>query len=340
VTAPLAVVFGCSGPGLTDEERALFAAVQPFGFILFARNIKTRDQVHDLVDDLRSISSSERVPVLIDQEGGRVARLRGPQWRAAPAARRIGELAAVDPAAAVEAARLNGRLLAAELEPLGIDVDCVPVLDLPAEGAHDVIGDRAFGDDPAMVARLGRATAEGLAAGGVMPVMKHMPGHGQARSDSHLALPVVDASAGALEGRDFAPFRALADLPAGMTAHLVYTAFDPARPATLSPVVIGEVIRGRIGFGGLLLSDDLGMSALSGTLPERAAAAVAAGCDAVLHCNGSVAEMAAVAKAVPPASAAALARLDRARAWVAARRAPLPAGARARFDALMAAAAV
>jgi beta-N-acetylhexosaminidase len=292
-----AVIFGCEGPALGAWERAFFADCDPLGFILFARNCETPDQVRALVADLRAAIGRDDAPVLIDQEGGRVARLRPPHWRAAPAAARFGALAARDRGAAREAVRVNAGLLAAELAALGISVDCVPVLDLRAPGAHDVIGNRSFGADPELVADLGRALCEGLLSGGVIPVVKHIPGHGRAMVDSHERLPVVAASRDELEDTDFRPFAALADAPWAMTAHVVYTAIDPDDPATTSARVIGEVIRGHIGFDGVLVSDDLSMQALRGGLAERAGAALAAGCDLALHCNGVRAEMTAVAGA-------------------------------------------
>ncbi len=317
---PRAVIFGCAGPRLTPQERQFFAASDPCGFILFQRNCETPDQVRSLVAALRQAVGRE-APILIDQEGGRVQRLKPPHWRAAPAAAVFGTLARRDPAAARRAAWINARLIAAELAPLGIDVDCAPVLDHPVPGAHDIIGDRAYGTGVAMIAALGRAVCEGLMAGGVLPVIKHIPGHGRATADSHLDCPVVDESAESLVAQDLPPFRALADQPFAMTAHVVYTAWD-SRVATLSPTVIAEVIRTAIGFEGVLMSDDLSMKALGGSFGERASAALAAGCDVVLHCNGSMAEMCEIADVA--------ARLDgpAARRWRAAmarRRPPEPA---------------
>lgn len=314
---PSAVVYGCAGPVLTDAERAFFADARPLGFILFRRNCVEPSQVRALVADLRA-AVGWQAPVLIDQEGGRVARLQPPHWPKLPAARRLGDLAARDPEAAREAARTHGRLLAALLSDLGIDVDCAPVADVPVAGAHDVIGDRAFGTDPTLVATLARAQAEGLLEGGVLPVVKHVPGHGRAGADSHQELPVVTVPLAALRGQDFAPFRDLADMPLAMAAHVVYTALDPGAPASTSAAVIAEVVRGWIGFDGLLLSDDLSMQALSGTLPERALAVLAAGCDAALHCNGDFAEMQAIAARAPALSAAGQRRWRAAKARVAA----------------------
>jgi beta-N-acetylhexosaminidase len=310
---PRAVIFGFSGPELNDDERRLFAETGPLGFILFSRNCVSPEQVRALVLDLRETVGRADAPVLIDQEGGRVARLGPPHWRAAPAAARFAEIADVEHSRAVEAARLNARLLAAELADLGIDVDCAPVLDVPQPGAHRIIGDRAYGDVPERVALLGRATCEGLLAGGVLPVIKHIPGHGRATADSHADLPVVDAPREELERVDFAPFRALNAMPWAMTAHVVYTALDPAAPATTSSVVIEDVIRGSIGFDGVLVSDDLCMNALEGPPESRARAALAAGCDIALHCNGVLAEMKAVAAACRPLTPTAQDRLSRAR---------------------------
>ncbi len=297
--APAAVIFGCAGPRLTEAERAFFRDVNPLGFCLFTRNAQTPAQVRALCAELRDCTGREDAPVLIDQEGGRVARLKPPYWRVAPPAAAFGELHAHDPEAAIEAARLNARLIAADLAPLGIDVDCVPVLDVAVEGAHNVIGNRAFAGHPATVAALGRAQAEGLLAGGVIPVVKHIPGHGRARADSHVDLPVVEASRADLEASDFAPFRALADLPWGMTAHVLYRALSGNQPATTSETVIRDIIRGHIGFQGLLITDDLSMGALDGSHAERAQAALAAGCDVLLHCNGDMAQMQEIAGVVP-----------------------------------------
>lgn len=316
-----AVIFGVSGPDLSDRERRLFAAADPLGFILFARNCVGPDQVRRLVSDLRDSVGRGDAPVLIDQEGGRVQRIGPPHWRAAPPAASFGEMAGADAARAQDAAWLNARLLAAELADLGITVDCAPVLDVPQPGAHDIIGDRAAGTTPAAAAKFGRITCEGLLAGGVLPVIKHMPGHGRATADSHVSLPVVRAARDALEETDFAPFRALNDMPWGMTAHVVYTALDEARPGTISSIVINDIIRDAIGFGGVLVSDDLCMGALGGPVERRAAAALAAGCDLALHCNGDIDEMEAVAAVCPPMTRETRERLERAEAM---RRAPRP----------------
>ena len=303
-------IYGCSGTVLTDEERGFFADAKPWGFILFARNITDRDQVRSLVESLRATVNDARAPVLIDQEGGRVARLKPPVWKERPAAARFGELHNIASETAYEAAYLHARLIAHDLFDLGINVDCMPVLDVPVEGANDVIGDRALSKDRAAVVDLGRALIEGLVDGGVLPVMKHVPGHGRAMADSHLALPRVATPREELSMADFVPFRGLAQCPMAMTAHVVYEAIDPRRPATTSPRVVNEVIRGEIGFEGLLLSDDLSMKALEGPLATRAKAAQFAGCDIVLHCNGAMDEMRDVAKEAKPLEGASLKRAE------------------------------
>jgi beta-N-acetylhexosaminidase len=299
---------------LTSAERSLFIDANPLGFILFARNCIDPDQVRALVADLRSTVGRADAPVLIDQEGGRVARLRPPYWREAPAAARFAELARTSKARAKQAAWLNARMLAADLAELGITVDCAPVLDVPQPGAHKVIGDRAVGDTAELSAMLGRAWCEGLLAGGVLPVIKHIPGHGRALIDSHVGLPVVNAERAELERVDFAPFHALRAMPWAMTAHVVFSALDPSSPATTSPAVIRSVIRGAIGFQSLLVSDDICMSALGGSVDARATAALRAGCDIVLHCNGALTEMEAVATACPPISSGVKGKLLRAEA--------------------------
>jgi beta-N-acetylhexosaminidase len=332
--AATACILGCAGPKLGAAERAFFRDVQPWGFIVFKRNIETPDQLRGLVHELRACVGRADAPVLIDQEGGRVQRLGPPHWRRFPPGRAYGELAGNDPLLRREIARLGARLLAHDLAAVGVNVDCVPVLDVPAPDGHEIIGDRAYGDTPEEVALLGRAAAEGLIAGGVLPIVKHIPGHGRARGDSHLDLPVVEASADELDARDFAPFRVLSDMPMAMTAHVVYAAFDGRRPATTSRKLIGQVIRGRIGFDGLLISDDLSMRALSGDFTDRAKASLAAGCDVVLHCNGDPAEMASVVAGCKPLAGKAKARAGAALARLA--RAPEPfdaAEGRARFDA-------
>lgn len=317
---PAAVIFGCAGPVLGEEEKAFFARVNPQGFVLFGRNVDNPGQVRALVASLRD-TVGRHAPVLIDQEGGRVRRLRPPHWRNRPAMAVFGRLAARDPALARGATRLNARMIAGELAGLGIDVDCVPVLDVPVPGMTDAIGDRALAADPRLVAELGRAVCEGILDGGLLPVIKHMPGHGRALVDSHGALPVVEADRATLAASDFVPFQALRDAPWGMTGHIVYAAIDRGRPATLSPIVIGEVIRGEIGFDGVLVTDDLSMKALSGDFTERARAALAAGCDLVLHCNGVMTEMEAVAAGVRPLTYESMERLARAEAM---RRHPSP----------------
>ena len=329
-----ACILGCTGLTLSAEERAFFKGVDPWGFILFKRNVETPDQVRKLVDALRACVGRPNAPVLIDQEGGRVQRLGPPHWRRYPPGRAYGTLPTGDPLYRREITRLGARLLAHDLAALGITVDCVPVLDVPVPGSHDVIGDRAYGDDVETVASLGRAASEGLIAGGVLPVIKHIPGHGRARSDSHLALPMVDAAYEELDARDFAPFRVLSDMPMAMTAHVVYTAVDPKRPATTSRKAIADVIRGAIGFGGLLMTDDLSMKALGGDFAGRARAALRAGCDVVLHCNGDMAEMKAVVSGTKPLSGVAKVRADAALARIVRTPEPLDLkDALARFEA-------
>jgi beta-N-acetylhexosaminidase len=313
---PRAVIFGLGGLALRNEERRFIAEADPLGFILFARNCEERDQVRALVDAVRAAVGRVDAPVLIDQEGGRVQRLKPPRWRAAPPMSLFGALCTRDQRPAVEAAYLNARLLAAELAELGITVDCAPVLDVRQPNGHEVIGDRAFAAAWETVALLGRATCAGLLAGGVLPVIKHIPGHGRATRDSHEALPVVDAPLDELRSVDFAPFTALAEMPLGMTAHVVYSALDPTTPATISRTVLGDVVRGMIGFDGLLMSDDICMQALAGRPGDRAASALAAGCDVVLHCNGDLDEMREVANASPPLTVEAQRRLTRARAML------------------------
>lgn len=306
------VFFGLEGPALTAGERALFGTVRPAGYILFQRNCQSPEQIRALTDSLRALDGRDRLPILIDQEGGRVARLKPPEWPAFPPGRVLGDLYLRDKTAALTAARLNAQALGQLLLGLGITVDCLPVLDVPVPGAHDVIGDRAYGLLPDVVTALGQATLDGLAEAGCVGVIKHIPGHGRAGVDSHLALPVVDTPREQLEATDFAPFRALSGAPMAMTAHVIYTALDAGRCATLSPVVIGEIIRGSIGFDGLLMSDDLGMKALAGSWADLAREVLEAGCDIVLHCSGDLAEMTAIAEALPPISAATRIRLDRA----------------------------
>jgi beta-N-acetylhexosaminidase len=313
-----AFITGVAGLRLTDAERQLFRTAPPFGLILFKRNIDNPAQVTALINEFRDIVGREAA-VLVDQEGGRVQRLGPPHWPAYPAGARYGALYARDHEAGLTAARLGGRLIAADLAALGITVDCLPIADVPAPEGDPVIGDRAYGETAEAVAAVAGAIAEGLMAGGVLPVVKHLPGHGRAACDSHKSLPVVACDRAALETSDFEAFRPLSRLPFGMTAHVVFTAIDPDRPATLSPVVVGEVIRGAIGFSGALMSDDLSMGALSGSLAERTRAALAAGCDLALHCNGNISEMEEVAGQSPLLSGVAEARCA---AALAARRAP------------------
>jgi beta-N-acetylhexosaminidase len=305
-----ACILGCSGPILTDEERRFFHKVQPWGFILFKRNIETPAQVIALTKALRETVDRPDAPILIDQEGGRVQRLGPPHWPVYPSGRAYGEVAADDPLTRRELTRLGARLMAHDLALLGINVDCVPVLDVPAADGHEIIGDRAYHATPSTIAELGRAAAEGLIAGGVLPVLKHIPGHGRAKADSHHDLPVVETAYEDLAAVDFAPFRALSDMPMAMTAHVVYAAIDAKRPATTSKKAIRKMIREAIGFDGLLMSDDLSMKALGGSFTERAHDALAAGCDVVLHCNGDMAEMKAVVAGCRPLAGRAKRRAD------------------------------
>jgi|TARA_Y100000294_G_scaffold153286_1_gene152102 beta-N-acetylhexosaminidase len=307
---PKAVIFGCSGPALTADERRFFEQANPTGFILFERNCQDPDQVRGLVGELRETVNSPQTPMLIDQEGGRVQRLKPPHWRDAPPPGAFAALAGRNISRAEEAVRLNGQLIAAELSGLGITVNCAPVLDIPGPDSHGIIGDRAFGNDPEIVAALGMAAAAGHFQGGVIPVIKHIPGHGRAKADSHEELPVVDAGTEELTETDFSPFRALSRLPWAMTAHVVYTALDGENPATTSAEVISRTIRGDIGFKGVLVSDDIGMKALGGSFEERTKAVLAAGCDLVLHCSGDMAEMEAAAAGAGPLTDEGLARLQ------------------------------
>ena len=296
--APRAFIIGLAGLTVSAEERAFLREARPWGLILFKRNINSPEQVSDLVRSFRDIVGWP-APVLVDQEGGRVQRLGPPHWPSYPPGARYGALYDREPALGLAAARLAGHLIAADLAALGIDVDCLPIADVPVAGADAVIGDRAYGHEPGKVAAIAGAVAAGLQAGGVLPVLKHLPGHGRATADSHHKLPVVDTDRATLESTDFAAFKPLADLPLGMTAHVVFSAIDPGAPATTSVTMVQQVIRGSIGFRGLLMSDDISMGALSGTLRQRSEAAVVAGCDVVLHCNGDLSEMIAVAGAVP-----------------------------------------
>jgi len=330
-----AAIYGCSGHRLTAAEKAFFAEVRPWGFIVFRRNVDSPDQMRALTSEMRDCVGDDAAPVLIDQEGGRVQRMGPPHWPKYPPAEAYMK-AAGDPLAARELAWLGARLMAHDLRAVGVNVDCAPVLDVPVPGAHDIIGDRAYARDPATVAMLGRAAAEGLLAGGVLPVIKHMPGHGRAFADSHHALPVVHAGLEALDGWDFAPFRALSDMPLAMTAHVVFDAVDPKRPATTSRKAL-KLMREGLGFGGLIMTDDLSMKALSGSLRERAEAALDAGCDVVLHCNGHLGEMRKVAEGVGELKGKAEKRAGAALARIVREPEPFdPFAARDRFDALMA----
>jgi beta-N-acetylhexosaminidase len=331
-----AFIAGCAGFELTPDETAFFRDAQPWGFILFRRNVDTPEQVRALCNALRATVGRFDAPILIDQEGGRVQRMGPPHWPKYPPGSAYARLEGGDPVVRRELTRLGARLMAHDLLSVGINVDCVPVLDVPVPGAHDVIGDRAYAKDPATVAVLGRAAAEGLLAGGVLPVIKHIPGHGRSVADSHLALPVVEASLAELQRNDFAPFRALADMPLAMTAHVVYTALDPDHPATTSARVIEEIIRGHIRYDGLVMSDDLSMQALSGSFRERAAASFAAGCDVVLHCNGRMDEMMPIAEASPLLDNAPLRRAEAALQRIRHEPEPFdPVDARARLDAAL-----
>lgn len=330
-----AAIYGCSGHRLTEDEKAFFAEVRPWGFIVFRRNVDSPDQMRALTDEMRDCVGDADAPVLIDQEGGRVQRMGPPHWPKYPPAEAYLK-ATNDPLAARELAWLGARLMAHDLKTVGVNVDCAPVLDVPVPGAHDIIGDRAYARDPATVAMLGRAAAEGLLAGGVLPVIKHMPGHGRAFADSHHDLPVVHAGLEALDEWDFAPFRALSDMPLAMTAHVVFDAVDPKRPATTSKKAV-KLMREGLGFSGLIMTDDLSMKALSGSLGERAAAALKAGCDVVLHCNGELKEMRQVAEGVGKLKGKAGKRAGAALARIVREVEPFdPFAARDRFDALMA----
>jgi beta-N-acetylhexosaminidase len=313
----LACILGCSGHTLTDQERRFFRKTQPWGFILFKRNVDTPEQVKALTAALREAVDRPDAPILIDQEGGRVQRLGPPHWPVYPTGQAYGGIAANDPLTRREITRLGARLMAHDLAALGINVDCVPVLDVPAADGHEIIGDRAYHTDGAIIAELGRAAAEGLIAGGVLPVIKHIPGHGRAKADSHHHLPVVETPYDELDTVDFAPFRVLSDMPMAMTAHVVYAAVDPRRPATTSKKAIRQVIRKAIGFDGLLMSDDLSMKALGGSFTDRARDALDAGCDVVLHCNGDMAEMKAVVEGCRPLAGRAKRRADSALARLA-----------------------
>ena len=332
-----AFITGASGLSLTTEERKFLREQRPWGFILFRRNVDNPLQVARLVQEFREAVEDSDAPVLIDQEGGRVQRLGPPNWPVYPAGATFGVLYDRDRDMGLRAARLSAQLIAADLADLGITVDCLPLADVPVPGADAVIGDRAYGADPRKVATIARAVTEGLEQGGVLSVLKHIPGHGRATADTHHRLPIVETLRNDLESFDFAAFRSLADLPMAMTAHVVFSAIDAAQPATTSATIIEQVIRGTIGFQGLLMSDDVSMNALAGTIAQRTRAIVAAGCDIVLHCNGKLDEMRQVASEAPELSGSAL---DRARRALAARKPPQPfdrEAARAELDALMAA---
>ena len=315
---PKAFICGCAGLALSWEERAFLREIDPWGLIVFRRNVEDRDQLRDLIGSFRECVGRTDAPVLVDQEGGRVQRMAPPHWRAYPAAGAIE--AGLDPSEAETAARLIARLIAYDLSEVGITVDCAPVLDVAEAETHAVIGARAFSDRPDRAAAMGRAFAEGLLEGELVPVVKHMPGHGRARADSHHELPVVDATRQELE-RDFLPFAELRDLPMAMSAHVVFAALDPVRPATASRIVVQEIMRGAIGFDGLIMSDDVSMKALRGPFDDRAQAIFDAGLDIVLHCNSELNEARAVASAAPELSGQAL---RRAKAAIAARVVPQP----------------
>lgn len=304
-------IFGLSGPALTDDERAFFREADPAGYILFGRNVENREQLRALTDDLKAIHGRERLLISIDQEGGRVARMKPPEWDKYPPGEAFAKLWDVAPASAIEAARANAQALGLDLAEVGITVDYWPVLDVRHPGAHDVIGDRALGSEPMQVAALGRAVLDGLARAGVIGCIKHMPGHGRAQADSHKEMPTVEASEAELE-TDIEPFRTLAHAPIGMTAHVRYTAWDAENPATQSEFVVREIIRRRIGFAGLLLSDDIDMEALCGSIPERGVKALAAGCDVVLNCWAKIHDMTGLVEDLPAMGAEAHERLEHA----------------------------
>jgi beta-N-acetylhexosaminidase len=308
-----AFISGCAGTSLSEAERTFFGRERPCGLILFARNCQGPEQLRALVASFKDAVGSDEIFVLVDQEGGRVQRLRPPSWRNMPPPRCYGLLYETDPERAKRAAFAGARLIADELHDVGINVNCTPLLDVPQIGAHHIIGDRAFSADPDVVIALGRAVMAGTLAGGVLPVIKHVPGHGRARADSHRSLPRIDAGETELRAVDFRPFRALRDAPLAMTAHVLLPGFDERRPATVSPVIMGQVIRDQIGLTGLVMSDDIGMKALTGPLAKRTSAVVEAGCDVVLHCSGKLAEMVEVGSATPLLEGAAAGRF--AAAW-------------------------
>lgn len=305
-----ALITGVTATALSPQEANFLRDTRPAGLILFARNLVDHEQISALIAAVREAVGTDKLLVLIDQEGGRVQRLRPPLGRALPPAAAYGRLFARDPAQATAAAFAVARLLAEDLKAININTDCAPVLDLPVTGSHAVIGNRAYGTSIDQVIRLGRAVAEGFMAGGVLPVIKHIPGHGRATKDSHLALPIITESREELAASDFAPFKALNTMPAGMTAHIIYRDIDPDAPASTSPIVTRDVIRGEIGFDGLLMSDDLSMKALSGGMRQRSEAIIAAGSDIVLHCNGDLREMRLAAAGVPALQGRSLQRFD------------------------------
>ena len=330
-----AFITGVAGTNLSAEERSFIATERPWGFILFKRNVADPAQVTALTDQLRAAVGEPNAPVLIDQEGGRVQRLSPPHWPLYPPGAAFGSLYDIDAELGLRAALLSARLIGDDLAELGVTVDCLPLADVPVAGADAVIGNRAYGTEPTKVSAIARAVTVGLAQGGILPVLKHIPGHGRATADTHLRLPVVDTAQAELEKTDFAAFRPLVDLPMAMTAHVVFSAYDPAHPATTSATMIETVIRGLIGFQGLLMSDDVSMNALAGSIAERTRAIFAAGCDLVLHCNGKLDEMREVASETPELSGKALIRAERA---LASRKPPVPfdrAAARAELDALI-----
>lgn len=330
------VIFGIAGESLGADERAFFKECDPAGYILFKRNCATRDQLRALTDKLRALHGRDDLLIMIDQEGGRVARMQPPEWPAFPAMQMFDRLYDIAPSTAMMAARWNARALAAMLREVGITVDALPLLDVRQEGASDIMGDRTLGAEPMRVAALGRAVLEGLAAGGAVGIVKHIPGHGRALVDSHHELPTVTADEAALEA-DLEPFISLAAAPMAMTAHIIYTAWDAERPASLSPIVIEQIIRQRIGFDGLLMSDDLDMKALRGDIPSLAAGVVAAGCDIALNCWARMEDMVGIANALPDISGLSRARLDRAMAGAGAVRDDMPLEALiAERDALLA----
>ena len=329
-------IFGIAGATLSEDERAFFAEADPVGYILFGRNCESKDQLRALTDDLRAIHGRDRLIISIDQEGGRVRRMKPPVWLEHPPGAAYAALYEIAPISAIEAAMTGAELLGRELAEMGISVDYHPPLDLPQPGAHDVIGDRALGTSGMQIAALGRAILDGLAVAGVVGCIKHMPGHGRSTADTHKEMPTVTASAAELEA-DLEPFRKLHDAPLGMTGHLLFTAWDPELPATLSPTVIRDIIRDEIGFDGLLLTDDIDMEALTGSVPERSVRALAAGCDVVLNCWAKMDDMTGIAERCGTLSEAAQARLARVHAAMAdPAEGPAPEDLLAKRDALLA----